>query len=95
MPITGTSPNIRVPSGGGEGPWWVGESGTITLDTVAGEYYILFGNLDSYSSTGNVIVTTLEGAYRVLVTESGSSTFTAVSEAILMLHKLAGTITVQ
>ena len=79
---------------GGEGPWWVGESGSITFDAIADAYYIVFGDIATYS--GDIILTVLGSTdqRRLFANSSGSVTLTAPIEEMLMLHKLAGTITI-
>ena len=86
--------------GGGEGPWWVNENSPsgITLDVTVGEYYILFGNIDSYS--GPVLVTVLGSGdpyiRRVLAIDTGAVTFVPdTAEALIMLHKITGTVHVE
>jgi hypothetical protein len=94
--LTGRGPRIRVASGGGEGPWWFFGSAT-SFTVTEGDYFMLFGEIDSYSfDSGSGYATVLGGsAYlrRIIVQTSGSMTITPVVEQTLGLHKIAGTVT--
>jgi hypothetical protein len=87
---------VHVRGAGGEGPWWFFNSAT-SFTTTVGDYYMLFGQIDSYSfDSGSGIVTVFSGAddlRRILVLESGSLTITPIVEGLNGLHKIAGTVT--
>ena len=89
---------VKVRGGGGEGPWWVNEDGAaITLDVVAGDYFILFGDAavgDGDYDHDRCLLTTLGDGNqrRMLAMTTGSFTISANSERLLMLHKITSTI---